>query len=150
MRRGGHEQVMVGHGRKRLAQLVSQSLPVVGIRAHLVGLIDNHQVPPGTHQAFPRIFNPGYPGYGCDNLMPFLPRILSIIRPQYIAADHFEVLAELVFQFPLPLEGQIGGRDNQNTLYQAPGFELFQKKTSHDGLAGAGIVREQEPNPWHL
>jgi hypothetical protein len=52
MGRGRHQQVMVGHPGKRLAQPVGIGLAVLARGAHFVGFIHDHQLPARPQQAF--------------------------------------------------------------------------------------------------
>jgi len=47
-------------------------------------------------------------------------------------------------EFVLPLLGQITGADHETTLQVAAGDQFLHQEPSHDGLAGTGIVSEQE------
>jgi len=53
-------------------------------------------------------------------------------------------------QLALPLEGEIGRADNQHAVSQAAQLQFAQQQTRHDGLAGAGIVGEQEADAGGL
>jgi hypothetical protein len=79
-----------------------------------------------------------------------LPRIHSVICSEHITTDNLETLAELVLEFTLPLEGQIGWRDDKGSLYQSAYFELFDEKTRHDRFAGPWVVGQQEPDAREL
>jgi hypothetical protein len=55
-------------------------------------------------------------------------------------AHYLEVLAELIAQLALPLEGQVGRRDDQHPLDQPARLELLDQQAGHDGLARARVV----------
>ena len=74
----------------------------------------------------------------------------AVIRAQHVAADDLELLAELVLQFALPLEGEVGRRDDQGALDQAANLQFLDQQAGHDGLAGAGIVGQQEADARQL
>ena len=48
-------------------------------------------------------------------------------------------------QLVLPLLGQATGADDHAPLEIAPGDQLLDEEASHDGLARAWIVGEEEP-----
>jgi hypothetical protein len=82
----------------------------------------------------------------CNHLALFLPRIRAIVRPENVAADDLEIFPKLVLQFALPLEGEIGGGDDQSALRQAAYFQLLDEESRHDRFAGAWIIRQEKPN----
>jgi len=84
------------------------------------------------------------PGDGGHHLVALLPGVHAVVRAKGVAADDLELLAELVAQLALPLEGQIGGGDDQDALDQAADLQLLDQEPSHDGLASARVVGEQE------
>jgi len=84
------------------------------------------------------------PGDGGHHLVALLPGVHAVVSAQRIAADDLELLAELVAQLALPLEGQIGRGDDQDALDQPADLQLLDEEPRHDGLAGAGVVRQQE------
>jgi hypothetical protein len=47
-------------------------------------------------------------------------------------------------QFPPPLVGQVGRRDDQRPLDQPPVLEFLERQPGHDRLAGTGVVGDQE------
>ena len=53
-------------------------------------------------------------------------------------------LAELVVQFPPPLVGQVGGRDDQRPLDQATELQFLEGQPAHDRLAGTRVVGDEE------
>ena len=61
-----------------------------------------------------------------------------------------KVLAELVLHFALPLEGEVGRRDDEGALDQAANLQFLDEQAGHDGLAGAGVVGQQEPDARQL
>ena len=146
VRRGRHQQEVIGHLRQRLAQAVGVGLVLLAPGAHLVGLVHDDQIPSRPQQAFPSVLDERDPGDGRDRLIVVLPGILAVVGPQQAAGDDLELLAELVGHFPLPLEGQVRRSDDQRPLDQAAGLEFLEGQPAHDGLAGAGIVRQQEPD----
>ena len=140
VRRRRHQEVVVGHLGQRLAQAVGVGLAVVGRCAHLVGFVHDDEVPARPQQALAGILDQRDPGNGRNDLVAFLPRVLAIVGPQHVAADDVELLAELVGQLALPLERQVGRRDDQRAADQSPRFEFLQKEPGHNRLTGARII----------
>ena len=136
--------------RQRLAELVGEGLLVVGVGAHLVGLVDDDEVPVGAEQALLGVLDARDPGDRGDDLVALLPGVLAVVGAEHVAADDLEVLAELVLQLALPLEGQVGRRDDERALDQAADLQLLEQQPRHDRLAGARVVGEQEADAGQL
>lgn len=137
---------MIGHRGEGFAEPIRERLAVVRVGSHLVGLVHDHQVPPAPEKALPGIVDARDPRDGGHKLRPVLPGVLAVVGAQHIAVDDVERLAKLVLELALPLEREVGGRDDQRAPHQAAGLELLEQQSRHDGLAGAWIVRQQEPN----
>lgn len=112
-----------------------------------MSFIYDHQIPARPQQALSGVFDNRDPRNRCDDLIPFLPRILSVVGSQDIAADDIELLTEFVRQFPLPLEREVGRCDDQNSANKPTCFEFLQQESGHDRLSRSGIIRQQESNP---
>ena len=140
VRRGRHQEEVVGHLRQVLAQSVGVGLVVLAAGTHLVSLVDDHQIPARSEQAFAGVFDHRYPGDRRDDLVALLPRVLAVVGSQNVAADDVEPFAELVGQFALPLEGEVRRRDDQHPPHEAAGLEFLEQQPRHDRLAGARIV----------
>ena len=138
VRRGRHQEEVVGHLRQVLAQAVGVGLVVFATGAHLVSLVDDDQIPAGAKQALAGVFDHRYPGDRGDDLVAFLPRVLAVVGAQNVAADDVEPLAELVGEFALPLEGEVRRSDDEHPPYEAAGLEFLEQQPRHDRLAGAG------------
>ena len=61
-----------------------------------------------------------------------------------------ELLVELLLEFPLPLEGEVGRADDQNALGQAAQLQFPDQQAGHDRLAGAGVVGQEEAHAGEL
>ncbi len=59
--------------------------------------------------------------------------------------DDLEVEAKLLPELVLPLLDEAAGRDDEAALDVSAHDELLDEEPGHDRLAGAGVVREQEP-----
>src|SRR5262249_27275760 len=144
VRRSSHQQIMVRHGRQRLAKMVVKCLLARTVGAHLMCFIDDDEVPTAAEQAVFGSLNTRDAGYGSDDLVLFLPGVGAIIGPEHITANDLELLAELVFHFPLPLEREISRGDNQRAFDQSPDFEFLEEQPGHDSLTCPRVVRQEE------
>ena len=59
-------------------------------------------------------------------------------------------VVELLLQFALPLEREVGRADDQDALGEAAKLQFADEQAGHDRLAGAGVVGEQEPDAREL
>ena len=76
-------------------------------------LVDDDQVPVRTEQALLGVLDTRDPGDRRDDLIAVLPRVVSVVRAERLAADDLEALAELVLEFTLPLEREVRRSDDQ-------------------------------------
>ena len=63
---------------------------------------------------------------------------------ELVVGQDFEGQVEAAVEFVLPLLGEAAGADDQAALQVAAGDQFLDEQPGHDGLAGAGIVGEQE------
>ena len=61
-----------------------------------------------------------------------------------------ELFVELLPQLALPLEGEVRGADDQDPFDEPAQLQLPDQEAGHDGLAGAGVVGEQEAHRGQL
>ncbi len=61
------------------------------------------------------------------------------------AGNDLELKTEECGEFALPVPNETGGRNDEDALDEAAGFHLAQVKAGHNRLAGARVVRKQEP-----
>ncbi len=113
-------------------------------------LVDDHEIPARTEQAFAGVFDERHPGNGSDDLVSLLPRVLAVVCPQHVAANDFKLLAELVRHFALPLKREICGCDDQHTADEAARFEFLQEQAGHNRFAGPWIVGQKKANARQL
>ena len=71
-------------------------------------LVDDDQVPLAAQQALRGVLDARDPGDRGDDLVALLPGVLAVVRAQHVRRDDLELLAELVLQLALPLEGEVG------------------------------------------
>lgn len=79
----------------------------------------------------------------------FAKHALYMCRGQDFAYDaetfeYKELLIELLFELALPLESQVGRRDDENTFGKAAKVELADQQAGHDRFARARVVNQQE------
>ena len=92
----------------------------------------------------------GDPGDRRDDLIAVLPGVVSVVGAERLAADDLEALAELVLEFTLPLEGEVGRGDDQRPTDQAPSLEFLEQQPRHDRLARARVVGQEEADAGQL
>jgi hypothetical protein len=63
---------------------------------------------------------------------------------KFVIRHDFERKLKAPVQLILPLFGQATRADDQATVQVAPSDKFLDQKASHDGLAGTGVVRQQE------
>lgn len=78
------------------------------------------------------------------------PLVHAELIPDVAALEDQKLRVELLLELALPLEGEIGGADDEDALGQAAQLELADEQPGHDGLSGAGIVGEEEAHPGQL
>jgi hypothetical protein len=120
VRRGRHQEEVVGHLRQVLAQAVGVGLVVFATGAHLVSLVDDGQIPAGPQQAFAGVFDHRHPGNRGNDLVALLPRVLAVVGSQNVAADDVESLAELVGDFRNTLSMSVSVVRSVVVLVQVP------------------------------
>ena len=87
VRRRRHQEVVVGHRRQRLAELVGERLLVGAVGGHLVRLVDDDEVPAAAEQALLGVLDARDPGDRRDDLVLLLPRVLAVVGAEHVAAD---------------------------------------------------------------
>jgi hypothetical protein len=141
---GRREQEHVVRGvAQQLAQLVAQALVrLVGGR-HAVRLVHDHEIPVD-------LAKPGEDlGALCevqrgDDPAALEPLVHTELVADVLAFEDQELGIELLLQLALPLEGEVCGADDQDTLGEAAQFQLADEQARHDGLARAGVVGQQK------
>ena len=67
-----------------------------------------------------------------------------------MAFEHQKLLVELLPKLALPLEGQVGGADDEDPLGQASELEFSDQEPGHDRLARPGVVGQEEADTGQL
>ena len=146
MRCRRHQQQVARLFRQPHPQLVALALAhvvAVPARAHLVRLVDHHQIPLRLLDQLSVLFL----------LEQIDPRDQPILLQQRIprrrAVEHRpirdrEPVVKFLAQLVLPLLGEVGRRHDQAALHIAAQNQLADQQPRHNRLARARIVREQE------
>ena len=143
------QQDVIGAVAKQLAEPVAQALVrLVGGR-HAVRLVHDDEVPMDLPQPG-KDFGPLRQIERRDHPIAFQPLVHAELVADVLALHHQELRVELLFQFALPLEGEVGRADDQDALGETPKLQLANEKARHDRLAGTGVVGQQEPHAREL
>ena len=154
VRRGGQQEQVVGRWQPaaRRAGSASSSQPrlpgrrdALGVGAALVGLVDDDEVPSLLPDPLAHVVLLGVVHRG-DDLVAAVPGVDELLLIDG-REDDVERLAEPAKHLVLPLDGQRRGAENQHPVDGLAELHLLDEQAGHDGLAGAGIVRQQEPQP---
>ena len=114
------------------------------VSRHPVGLVDHHQIPVGLAETFDEVLAAGDLIDTTDQPVSFLEHITNVNAVDHVLRNDLEPEAELVEQLVLPLGDEAAGCDHKNSLGVSPDDQFLDVKASHDRLAGAGIVRQEE------
>ena len=136
--------------RERLAKLEGERLLVLAVGAHLVGLVDDDEVPVRPEEALLRVLDAGDPRDGGHHLVLLEPGILAVLAPKHLPAHDVERLTELVLHLALPLECEVCRSDDECPLDEAADLQLLQEEPGHDRLPGPRVVGQEEPDTGHL
>ena len=148
MGRGGHQQQVPGEGAHELAQLVAEGLldlVAEARRRHLVSLVRDDQVPFRVRELGLQVEVAGELVEPADDEVVLAEPVAGAGRLQLVVGQDLEGELELLPQLVLPLLGERAGADHHAAAQVAPDVELLDEEAGHDGLAGAGIVRQEEP-----
>ena len=85
-----------------------------------------------------------------NQLLLFEPLVDAELVADVVALDDEELLVELLLEFALPLEGEVGRGHDQDALAHAPELELLDEQPGHDRLAGPGVVGQEEADAGEL
>lgn len=149
MRGRSQQEDVIRRVAKQFTELVALALVRLVPGRHAMGLVHNHEVPLDLAQPGQDVL-PLREVERRDN--PFLlePLVDTELITQVAPLQDQKLLVEFLLQLPLPLECEIGGSDDQDSLGQAAHLELPDEQSRHDRLAGAGVVGEQEADAGEL
>ena len=149
VRRGRHQEEVPGQGREQLPELVA--LGVFDLAAehgggHLVGLVADHQVPAavGGLELLLHVLVARELVESGDDEVGLQEPVAGARGLQLVVGEDLEGQVEAPVQLVLPLLGQAAGADDQAALQVAAGDQLLDEQARHDGLAGTGVVGQQE------
>ena len=112
----------------------------------LVRLVADDQVPAavGRLQLLLHVLVAGELVEPRDDEVGFEEPVAGARRFELVVGQDLERQMEAPVEFVLPLLGEAAGADDEAALQVAAGDQLLDEQARHDGLAGAGIVGEQE------
>ena len=150
VRGGRHQQEVPGEAGQKLSQVITLGVPDLAAEkagGHLVGFVAYHQVPfaVGGLKLLLHVLVAGQLVQPGDREIGLQEPIPGVGGFELVVGQNFEGKLEPAGQLVLPLLRQGAGTDHQTPLNVAPGDQLLDQQSRHDGLAGAGIVRQQEP-----
>ena len=106
---------MVGRIAQQFAQLVPHALVRLVAGGHAVRLVDDHEIP--VHLAQPRqdVLTLGQVERR-DDLLLLHPLIDAELVAQIAALQYQELLVELLYELALPLESEVGRRNDEDAF----------------------------------
>ncbi len=149
VRRGRQKQQVVRGVAQEFAQLVAQALVACVGRRHAVRFVNDDQVPTDLPQARQDLLPLGEIERRDDPLL-LEPLVDSELISDVVTLEDEELFVELLLQLALPLKSEVGRARDEDAFHQAAQLEFADEKPCHDGLSGASVVRQQEPNTWEL
>ena len=111
----GQQQHVVADVPQQFAEGIAGRLAGRRRPRHAVRLVHDDQVPVDLPQAG-QDFRPLGQVERRDELLLFEPLVDAELVADVVALDDDELLVELLLQFALPLEGEVGGADDQDAL----------------------------------
>ena len=113
---------------------------------HLVRLVADHEVPAaiGRLELLLHILVARELVEAGDDEVGFQEPVAGARGFELVVGEDLERQVEAAVELVLPLLGQAARADDQAALQVAAGDQLLDEQARHDGLAGAGIVGEQE------
>ena len=145
----GQEEHVIADVPQQLAEGVASRLAGRRRPRHAVRLVHDDQVPVDLAQAGQDL-RPLGQVEGGNQLLLFEPLVDAELVADVVALDDEELLVELLLEFPLPLEGEVGRGHDQDALAHPPELEFLDQQPGHDRLAGPGVVGQEEPDAGEL
>ncbi len=144
-----HQQQMPRQAPQQARQVIA--LGVLDLAAkegggELVRFVEDHQVPTGLRrlQLLLHILVARQLVQPRDDQGRLGEPVSCARRLQLVVGEDLERQLEATPEFVLPLLSQTSRADHKATLQIPPRHQLLDKQAGHDGLAGAGVVRQQE------
>ena len=149
MGRRRHQQEVPRQGREELAEPVA--LGVLQLAAedrgrHLVRLVADHEIPAaiGRLELLLHVFVAGELVEAGDDQVGFQEPVAGARGFELVVGEYLEGQMEAAVELVLPLLGEAAGADDEAALEVAACNQFLDEQAGHDGLAGAGVVGEQE------
>ena len=149
VRRRRHQQEVPRERREELAEFVA--LGVLDLAAkdrgrHLVRLIADDEIPTAVRRlelllhvlVARQLVEPG------DDQVGFQEPVAGARRFELVVGENLEGQVETAVELILPLFGQAARADDEAALQVAASDQFLDQQAGHDGLAGAGVVGQQE------
>ena len=149
VRRRRHQQEVARELREQLRQPVALGvfdLAAEERRRELVRFVADDEVPSaiGRLQLLLHVLVAGELVEPRDDEVGFQEPVAGPRRFELVVGQDVERQIEAAIELVLPLLGEASGADDKTALKVAAGDQLLDQQPRHDGLAGAGVVREQE------
>src|SRR5204863_8567656 len=132
---------MIGAVAEKLAEPVAHALMALVGGGHVVGLVDDHEVPLHLSQTWKDLCPLGEIERG-DYPLLLDPLVHAELVADVSAFEHKEFLVELLVKLALPLKGEIRRHDDEDAFGQSAQFELADQEAGHNRLACTSVIRE--------
>ena len=149
MRRSRHQQKMARERGQQLPQAIA--FGVLGFTTkdrgrHLVGFVAYHQVPAAIRslQLQLHVFIARHLVQSGYHEVCLQEPVAGARGFEFVVGQNLEGQMKAAKQFVLPLLGQAARANDEAALQVAACHQLLDKQAGHDGLAGAGIIRQQK------
>ena len=144
-----HQEEVAGEARQELTEPVALRVPDLAAEeggGHLVRLVAHHEVEAAVRRlelvldvlVAGELVEPG------DREVGLQEPVAGARRLELVVGQDVERQVEPAVQLVLPLLGEAAGTDDQTALEVSAGDQFLDEQPRHDGLAGAGVVGEQE------
>jgi hypothetical protein len=133
------------HTAEELAEPVETGLVdlnAIEVRGHLVGLIDDDEIPVRLLELRLQVFAPRKLVHARDDEVSLGERVARARRLDRVAGDDVKLESELERELVLPLLDEAPRRNDQAAANVSPNHELLDEQACHDRLPGAGVVGE--------
>ncbi len=78
------------------------------------------------------------------------PHVFPIESIQNSSIDYHKPLFKSLCHLAAPLVLEMSGRHDKNSPHQMAQLQLLNDKPCHDSFACAGVISNEETNPWEL